>query len=334
MSNSDPSDGSQTSRPKTRTRRVLLLVGVALAVGAVAAVILVVRGTQLVVWLPPTELPPTSTVQPAEVAEDIAERMVQIEAGSFQMGTPDDDPERDADETWHEVTISRPFLLARTEVTQEQYGAVVREQPLRKGFQGVSLEGPDLPVAGVSWYDAVRFCNELSALAGLDEAYQVEGRRVAQVEGSTGYRLPTEAEWEYAARADAWQRYGALDDPAQLCTVANVADLQAEQQLRHRMAAPCDDGFAGPAPVGSLGAGPRGLHDMMGNVWEWTWDGYAGLDGDPVTDPAQSVEVAQRIARGGSWWDEPFCLRAATRESLRPGARRKDLGFRVARSLP
>jgi formylglycine-generating enzyme len=278
------------------------------------------------------------TLGPSEVRATIpwdpASSMIRIEPGSFQMGTPPGDEERDGDETWHEVTIPHAFQLARTEVSQSLYEAVVAEQPRAGAFLGVELRGDDLPVVGVTWLEAVRFCNALSDLEGLSPAYALDGADVRWVEGTQGYRLPTEGEWEYTARAGTWRRYGAVDSPGELCSAGNVADRLARPWLFDAMTAPCEDGHAGPAPVGAMPANPWGLHDQLGNVWEWTWDRYGGLASDPVTDPRGDDEGDERIIRGGSWWDEPFCLRTAARESLSPEARRKDLGFRLARSLP
>ncbi len=337
MRTRSPVDDATEHEPRTHCRSTLRRRALAV-VGVLAPLAAAALGSSW--WLgeramnvhhTPGLLEPSATQESA--LADVAGSMVRLEAGTFQMGTPADDPERDDDETWHAVTIARPFLLSRVEVTQDQYEAVMADQPLAD-VAGGSLLGADLPAADVTWLEAVRFCNRLSEFEDREAAYTIEGDHVTWDGDAPGYRLPTEAEWEFAARAGEWHRYGSVDDPADLCSQGNVADSSARPGLLHVMTAPCDDGFEGPAPVGSGPANAWGLHDLVGNVWEWTWDGYGPLETDAVVDPRGADDAAERITRGGSWWDEPFCLRTAARASQPPHARRKDLGFRLARSLP
>lgn len=156
-----------------------------------------------------------------------------------------------------------------------------------------------LPAHGTTWLDAARWCNAASARAGLTQAYHVGGEHVIWDPRADGYRLPTEAEWEYACRAGTAQpTYGPL---------AEIAWTAA-------------DGVAGPQPVGAKQPNAFGLFDMLGNIWEWCWD-YA--------DPARYG--AYRTMRGGGWADRSWSCRASVRRASAPDARIEDIGFRVAR---
>ncbi|MFE5729681.1 formylglycine-generating enzyme family protein [Streptomyces sp. NPDC056528] len=194
-----------------------------------------------------------------------------------------------------------PYALADAPVTAELYERVTGERP-------GTAHGGRLPVEGVSWGDAVRFCNALSAHDGLTPAYRIPADGADGAEGTAwdrdadGYRLPTEAEWEHACRAGTTEaRYGPLDDIAW-----------------HR-------GNSGERLHEVRGRRPNawGLHDMLGNVWEWCWDLY---------DP--EVYGTYRVLRGGGWFDEHWSCRASVRRRSHPTLRIDDVGFRVARTLP
>jgi formylglycine-generating enzyme required for sulfatase activity len=156
------------------------------------------------------------------------------------------------------------------------------------------------PVEGVSWWDAVRYCNARSVADGLSAAYRVDGEAVAWDEEADGYRLPTEAEWEYACRAGSdGPRYGPLEEIAWYR--ANSGGSSHE--------------------VGGKRPNAWGFHDMLGNVWDWCWDVY---------DP--EVYGTYRVLRGGGWFDEHWSCRAGVRRRSHPTFRVDDVGFRVARS--
>ena len=241
--------------------------------------------------------------------ESVTERLTLaiVPPGRFMMGSPPSDVEADDSERpAHEVEIARPFELQTTPVTQSLWTSLMRTNPSH-------ARGADRPVEQVGWLDAVRFCNTLSQAAGLEEAYVWRGDDVVwKGLDSDGYRLPTEAEWEYACRAGSTApRYGDLDAVAW-----------------HR-------GNSGgwTHPVGHKQANAWGLHDMLGNVWEWTGDRFGTYPGGRVTDPVGSTEGTPRVTRGGSWWMVGRCVRAAHRSKSAPSYNNDNLGFRVARSI-
>jgi len=231
---------------------------------------------------------------PLEEGVDIS--FALIPAGSFRMGSPEDEEGHNDDEVLHEVQISHAFYLGRHPVTQAQYQAVVRSNP--SYFQGA-----DLPVEMVSWFDAVSFCELLS---------ERTGRKL---------RLPTEAEWEYACRAGTTTAFhfgdGITTDQANFD--GNFTYGSAHKgETRWRT-----------SQVGSFPANAWGLFDMHGNVWEWCSDWYGEYGAEPVVDPAGPSGADIRTLRGGSWFHGPADTRCAQREALDQGRRHSIYGFRV-----
>ena len=255
--------------------------------------------------------------------------MVTIQPGSFTMGSADGTRGRTVDEQQHQVTLSRPFLLAATEVNQGLYRAVTGRNPsMSVGYDRKAMVAEKLPVQGLSFVDAVRFCNRLSELQGLAPAYTVDGAEVAWDASADGYRLPTEAEWEYAAGGGTPGPWAGADSPETACLVANVSDVT----LGSAEGFPCDDGHASKAAVGSLAASAWGLHDLTGNVWEWVWDRHGPHPADAVEDPSGADRGSHRVYKGGSWLDGPEASRIAARRHGDPGELSIQLGFRLARS--
>ncbi len=255
----------------------------------------------------PVDIAPPRLPSRKSLENTVGMKLVLIPAGEFDMGSGDDDKEADTDEKpKHRVRITKPFYLGSTEVTQGQYRAVTGESP--SNFNG----SDDLPVEKVSWNDAIAFCNKLSEKEGLKPYYQFGA---GSKSGGGGYRLPTEAEWEYACRAGSTTQYSFGDDASSLGEYAWF------------------DGNSGNKthPVGQKRPNSFGLYDMHGNVWEWVWDGKTGYTTARMDDPMGSVEAASRVSRGGSWdYDGRFC-RSALRFGNDPSDRDSDVGFRVAR---
>jgi formylglycine-generating enzyme required for sulfatase activity len=233
---------------------------------------------------------------------------VLIPAGSFQMGSSDDDPEAtSAEKPRHRVTISKPFYLGRFEVTQAQWLAVMgtgsfasaRSNPYYN-LPGMAdrLNKPDHP-ATVSWNEAQAFVQRLNAK-----------------EGHTRYRLPTEAEWEYAARAGTTTAYSYGDDTRQLGRYAWFGE---------------DFASGATHAVGQKLPNPWGLHDVHGNVWEWTQDRYSERhDSRDAIDPRGPSSGESRVVRGGSWHETSTSWRSAFRKPYSADYRGISIGFRVA----
>ncbi len=240
-----------------------------------------------------------------EVTTSTGVEMIWIDPGTFVMGSPEDEVAHTDKEQQHEVTLSRGFWLGKTEVTQRLWLSAMKSNPAK--FQENDL----FPVEMVSWLDCVSFCNELSKLEGLTPAYQISEEVVTWDVSANGYRLPTEAEWEYACRAGTTEAHaGDLDEMA----------IYARNSLRKTRV------------VGVRVPNAWGLHDMHGNLWEWCWDWFKREYGvEPVTDPIGPEEGSVRIHRGGSWHRNPPDCRSAARGGDRIRTKRTGLGFRLAK---
>ena len=212
------------------------------------------------------------------------------------MGSPDTDAEAHEDEKpRHEVTVSA-FAISRYPITRELYRELCGTLP--EAWQRDSDDNR-LPANDVSWFDAVSFCNALSQQVGLQPCYRIDGTHVAWDTNADGYRLPTEAEWEYACRAGTTSRWFFGDDPTALDRYAWFA-ANANNKVQ---------------PVGEKAPNPWGLHDMSGNVWEWCWDWYDTYRAEAVIDPIGPENGDRRVLRGGSAWrGDPWRLRSADRD--------------------
>jgi formylglycine-generating enzyme required for sulfatase activity len=220
-----------------------------------------------------------------EITNSIGMKLVLIPAGAFQMGSDAYDDEKPI----HTVRITKGFYMGVHEMTQELYQKVMGTNPS-------TFKGSNLPVEQVSWDDAVEFCKKLS-----------------QMEGKT-YRLPTEAEWEYACRAGTTTKYSFGDDQFQLSKYAwNRGNSDSKTH-----------------PIGTREKNACGLYDMHGNVWEWCQDWYGSYGSGSVTDPSGPQTGQSRVLRGGSWGCDPVNCRSANRSNdCPPGDRYGDFGFRL-----
>ena len=260
--------------------------------------------------------------------------MVKLPAGSFWMGSVEEEEGRNDDEALHEVQISEAFWMGATEVTQALWERVMGENPSKEVIDGLPLIGGTLPVQSVSWMDAVAFANRLSELEGLEPAYVVRGKRVTWERDASGYRLPTEAEWEYAARAGGEGAWTATDQAEAICRYGNFADASVVDRYDWAYDG-CSDGRAGPAPVGSYEPNAWGLYDTSGNVWEWVWDSYqAGYERLKGPDPANLRHTSERVYKGGSWNGRVSSVRVAMRgKHDYQYVHWHIIGLRLARSL-
>jgi formylglycine-generating enzyme required for sulfatase activity len=277
-----------------------------------------------------------------EIKNSVGMRLVYISPGKFLMGSPESEPGREKQEVLHEVKLTKAFYLGVHEVTVGQFKQFVRETNYQtdaerdgKGGYGPDAAGKfdkmnpkftwkspgfeqtdDHPVVIVTWNDAKAFCRWLS-----------------EKEKKT-YRLPTEAEWEYACRAGTSTAYWHGNDPEELAQVGNVADATARAKFPGwTIGIKSKDGHAFTAPLGQFRQNPFGLFDMHGNVWEWCEDWYdsKGYGPEAQKDPTGPAEGTARVQRGGGWSSDSKRVRSAARIGRDPSTYRGAyLGFRVA----
>lgn len=231
------------------------------------------------------------TVDDGTFTNTIGMDFVKIPAGEFMMGSPEDEEYSDRDEEpQHVVTISNDFYMGVYEVTQEQWKTVMDSEPFY-------FKGDDLPAEKISWTNANKFVEELNKLEGTDK-----------------YRLPTEAEWEYAARAGTTTAYFFGDDTGEL---KNYAWYDGNSEDRTRA-------------VGLKEPNPWGLYDIYGNVAEWVQDEYHSNYNKAPTDGSEwTGGVDRRVIRGGSWGSDDVNCRSADRDEISPGSRKEEIGFRI-----
>ena len=261
--------------------------------------------------------------------------MMLIPKGEFMMGALEDDSQaRNDEKPRHRVTLTRDFLIGKYAVTQALWESVM-------GSNSSRYKGANRPVECVSWFDVVAFCNKLSQREGLEPVYSGLGgyqpghkfgdrdrddwfgvsekatalsKKISVSATANGYRLPTEAEWEYSARGGEYHKYSGSDNDGEVAWY---------------------DGYSGSEthPVGQKKPNGFGLYDMSGNVWEWVWDWKGGYSHGPVTDPYGPAVGSNRVQRGGVWYIYPEGVRASIRASSSSTNRYKRLGFRIVRSL-
>ena len=237
------------------------------------------------------------------ISNSVGMHFAYIPPGSYLRGSPQEEPGRESDEGQQVVTLSNGYYMQTTEVTQKQWKAVMGELPLY-----IIKCDEKCPVERVSWEDAQEFIRKLNSM-----------------EGSEIYRLPTEAEWEYAARAGSKTSFANGEISTLTCDPdAKLGDMGwycgNSKILRHHI-------------VGQKRPNDWGLFDMHGSVWEWCSDWYGKYPSESVTDPRGPSEGTERIMRGGGIADNARSCRSANRHSLRPDVEFNNIGLRIVRSL-
>ena len=263
----------------------------------------------------PIRAPKPRPVGPRVVVDipDLLE-MVELPGGEFLMGSPDTDDLAGNDEKpQHQVFVSG-FCLGRFAVTRGLWREI-----LGSGRSEWKRDADDdrLPANHVNWFDAVGFCNVLSERRGLRPCYRIDGENVEWDRGADGYRLPTEAEWEYSVRAGTTTRWFCGDDEELLERYAWYGEDVINSNVH---------------PVGQKKPNLWGFYDLSGNVYEWCWDWLGDYSSEPASDPIGPDGGEYRVLRGGAFWDGARILRSAVRYRFRPRDRVVDDGFRVARA--
>ena len=259
--------------------------------------------------------PARQSATPAAQAKNaIPDSFVRVEGGTFQMGNNSGDSD---EKPAHTVTV-KSFYLSKYPVMQKEWfevmGTTIRQQQTVAGASRLCGEGDSYPMYNVSWFEAVEYCNRLSVKEGLTPAYSGAGNAITCDWNANGYRLPTEAEWEYAAKG-------------------KNSELSATEYRLDALAWYADNSGGGAKPVGTKTPNSLGLYDMSGNVWEWCWDWYGDYSSGAQTDPRGASSGPGRVGRGGSWSDSAQNIRFTSRNYGAPSNRGNSLGFRLVRPL-
>jgi formylglycine-generating enzyme required for sulfatase activity/flavodoxin len=253
--------------------------------------------------------------------------LLLIRGGIFTMGSPYGERQREQDEVPHQVTVNS-FYVDPYEVTQRDYENIVGKNPSYN-------RGADLPVDSVTWYEAIAYCNGLSAKAGLTPVYTTEHNKVSWNRAANGYRLLTEAEWEYVARAGTNSVFD-TGDQIRSDTVnfeGSYPYLIEENYVAQTNPEVVTSSYRGSTiRVNSLRPNADGLHNVHGNVSEWCFDYYGSYDLSNTDDPAGATSGSLRINRGGSYIDFAKHARSAYRSAMNPLDADRKRGFRIARN--
>jgi formylglycine-generating enzyme required for sulfatase activity len=250
------------------------------------------------------------------------DNFVLIRGGSFVMGSHAHERGRGSGETPHRVHV-KAFYMSKYQVTQEEYEELMGDNP---SF----FTGSNLPVETVTWFDAIEYCNRRSLREGLNPVYTISTTRidlgnwnsterwlVTWNQEANGYRLPTEAEWEYAAK-------GGNETPGDFIFSGSNNQMEVAWYSMN------SEGT--PHSVGTKDPNALGLHDMSGNVWEWCWDWHGDITPSAQFNPTGSHVGYRRVIRGGSWYDSASYIRSSYRNGTIPTNLSMGLGFRIVRS--
>lgn len=267
-------------------------------------------------------------VQASSTMESISENFVLISGGTFQMGSPEDEAWRSEDETQHTVIVS-DFYMSIYELTQAEYQEIMGENPS-------SFSGDGLPVENVSWLDAIRYCNARSEKEGLTPAYIVDGQTITWNRSADGYRLPTEAEWEYACRAGTVTPFNTENSiSAEEANYYGHYPYEIEDNYfsQENLTTKPGEYRQTTVAVDSFSPNAWGLYNMHGNVGEWVWDYYGAYDTEMPDNPIGAMTGTLRVYRGGGWNDFAKNMRSAYRATLAEDKGSFNIGIRLVRGI-
>ena len=259
--------------------------------------------------------------------DDIKDDFILVKGGSFVMGSPESENWRIEDEVQHEVSISS-FFVDPYETTQKDYEQL-------QGTNPSAFEGDDLPVENISWLDAIRFANAKSETAGLTPVYKITEENVTWDRSANGYRLPTEAEWEYACRAETLTPFNTETSiSTQEANYWGSYPYEIEENYFNKSALETKPGGSQgqTVSVGNYASNAFGLYDMHGNVNEWCWDYYGEYDTGNMNDPTGAQTGTRHVYRGGGWNDFAKNLRSAYRAAGQSDYKYSNLGVRLVRN--
>lgn len=262
----------------------------------------------------------------ATAAAQQPNNMILINGGMFVMGSPQNEEGRSAEEIQRNITVSS-FFISRFPITQREFQEIM-------GYNPSSFKDDSLPVESITWWEALEYCNKRSQKERLTPVYTIDKSKgtVTWNRSAAGYRLPTEAEWEYACRSGTSTPFntGAKITSDQ----ANFNGVWQEELLNEfGVITRINRGEyrAKTTQVGTFSPNARGLYDMHGNVWEWCWDLYGPYASGTHTNPAGTLTGYSRVMRGGSWSNTAANVRSAHRVDYDPDSKGNDIGFRVVR---
>lgn len=258
---------------------------------------------------------------------ELTNALISINGGTYLMGSPETEMQRETDEVQHEVIVS-DFYIGRYEVTQKAYEEVIGENPS-------NFKGENLPVENVTWYEAIEYCNKLSKKDGLTPAYTIDGENVSWDRSANGYRLPTEAEWEYAARAETitpFNTENSISDEEANYYGHYPYGIEENYFTQENLETKPGQYRQTTVAVNSFSPNKWGLYNIHGNVAEWCFDYYGAYDLENTNNPSGPTTGTLRVNRGGGWNDYAKHLRCAYRASTTPEQKMSNIGFRVARN--
>jgi formylglycine-generating enzyme required for sulfatase activity len=261
----------------------------------------------------------------AKYGDNVTLELVMCKPGTFTIGSPENELGRYPDEIQREITFDKPFWIGKTEVSQQQWDAIMAapNSPNSAWFYD-----PNLPIENISWFDADEFCRQLTAIE----------RKAKKIPENALFRLPTEAEWEYACRAGTTTAFNngknfAIKDPRKCPELNDIAVFRNNSGGKNGR-------FNKTHPVGKKAPNAWGIHDMHGNVHEWCHDDYYRYNPEDLDKskkrtkkeeppPEPSVKIVRKIYRGGSFLSQPVHCRAAFRGAADQGLRSREIGFRI-----